>query len=139
MRLEISAASRLELMQVAAIPLSCSCRTWSCISAISGERTSVTPLRRMAGSWKHRDFPPPVGITAITSRPFRTSRTIASCPGRNESNPNERFRCARSCALVISSSGDMSLRESAVRDVASVRATNLASRVSAMVRHRRAC
>ena len=44
-------------MNVAAMPLSWSRRTWSCISAISGE---ITRCRRRAaasaGSWKHKRF-----------------------------------------------------------------------------------
>ncbi len=39
-------------------------RTWSRISAMRGERTMVTPSRQSAGSWKHSDLPPPVGMMA---------------------------------------------------------------------------
>ena len=56
-------------MTVAAMPRAASASTWSFISAISGEITSVTPPKQSAGIWKHSDFPPPVGITTKPSRP----------------------------------------------------------------------
>ncbi len=70
-------------------------RTWSRISAISGETTTVSPSRSSAGSWKHSDFPPPVGITASTSRPSATAVTISSWPGRKASKPQTSLRRAR--------------------------------------------
>ena len=33
--------------------------------------TTVRPGRTSAGSWKHSDFPPPVGMIARTSRPVQ--------------------------------------------------------------------
>ena len=48
-------------------PRARSTSTWSFISAMSGDTTSVTPPRSpstTAGSWKHSDLPAPVGITA---------------------------------------------------------------------------
>ena len=42
---------RVELMTVAAMPRASSCSTWSFISAISGETTTVTPGNSIAGSW----------------------------------------------------------------------------------------
>ena len=49
--------------------------------------TTVTPSRISAGSWKHRDLPPPVGMIASVLQPVATVWTISSCPGRNASNP----------------------------------------------------
>ena len=43
--------------------------TWSFISAISGERTSVGEGRSIAASWYVSDLPAPVGITASVSTP----------------------------------------------------------------------
>ena len=57
------------------------------IRAMNGETTMVTPGRASAGNWKQRDFPPPVGRRARTSRPARTSRMIASCKGRKAVKP----------------------------------------------------
>jgi hypothetical protein len=51
----------VELRNVAGIPASVSASTWSFISAISGDTTSVSPGCSSAGSWKQRDLPPPVG------------------------------------------------------------------------------
>ena len=57
-----SARSSDELMNVASMPLSCSSRTWSCISAISGEITMQTPglqqrrqleAQRLAAAGRH--------------------------------------------------------------------------------------
>jgi len=56
---------RLLLRNVAPILLACSASTWSCINAISGDTTTVNPGFRLAG--KHRDFPPPVGMTTSKS------------------------------------------------------------------------
>jgi hypothetical protein len=40
-----------ELMTVAAMPRAASASTWSFISAMSGETTTVTPGKSTAGSW----------------------------------------------------------------------------------------
>ena len=45
------------------------------------------PSRIMAGSWKHSDFPPPVGRMASTSSPARAEEIISSCLGRNDVYP----------------------------------------------------
>jgi hypothetical protein len=50
-RRRFSAASSVPARYVAAIPRASSAATWSCISAISGETTSVVPGSRQAGSW----------------------------------------------------------------------------------------
>ena len=50
-RAAFSAGSLLELRLPAATPAALSARTWSRISAISGETTSVRPGRASAGSW----------------------------------------------------------------------------------------
>ena len=46
-----SASSSDELSAVAATPAACSWSTWSFISAMSGETTTVRPSRTSAGSW----------------------------------------------------------------------------------------
>ena len=43
--------------------------TWSFISAMSGESTSVGSGRSIAASWYVSDFPEPVGMSASVSRP----------------------------------------------------------------------
>jgi hypothetical protein len=48
--------------------------------AMSGEITTVTPSRMSAGSWKHSDLPPPVGMMASTFCP--AARRPRSPPGR---------------------------------------------------------
>ena len=58
-----------EVSAPASTPAALSARTWSRISAISGEMTTVTPSRHRAGSWKHSDLPPPVGMMASVLRP----------------------------------------------------------------------
>ncbi len=45
------AASRLEFRKAARTPSSRIAATWSCISAISGETTTPSPARTMAGTW----------------------------------------------------------------------------------------
>jgi hypothetical protein len=42
--------------------------TWSFISAIRGEMTTVVPSSSIAGSWKVSDLPEPVGMIASVSR-----------------------------------------------------------------------
>ena len=49
-----SSGSDDELRLAAATPSSRSCATWSRISAISGETTSVRPSRTIGGSWKQQ-------------------------------------------------------------------------------------
>ena len=46
------------------------------------------PLDRSAGSWKHRLFPPPVGMTRRQSRPDIVAFIVCSCMGRNSFIPN---------------------------------------------------
>jgi hypothetical protein len=72
---------------VAGTPAASSASTWSFISAMSGDTTTDSPGRTTAGSWKHRLFPPPVGKSAITSRPPSASRMISSWSGRNVEKP----------------------------------------------------
>ena len=43
--------SRVEARYVAAMPRASSARTWSCMSEMSGEMTSVVPPSSVAGSW----------------------------------------------------------------------------------------
>ena len=40
---------------------------------MSGEITTVTPSRSRAGSWKHSDLPPPVGMIASVFSPAVTA------------------------------------------------------------------
>ena len=74
-------------MQSAATPASLSAATWSCISAISGDTTTVSPRMTSAGIWKHSDLPEPVGITVSALRPASRAAIAASWPGRKFSNP----------------------------------------------------
>ena len=46
-----SSSESEELMKVAGMPRAVSCSTWSFISAMRGETTSVTPGSSTAGSW----------------------------------------------------------------------------------------
>ena len=61
--------------------------TWSFINAISGLMTRQIPSFDIAGTWKHIDFPPPVGNNARVSFPFNIDWIISSCMGRNDSYP----------------------------------------------------
>ena len=63
--------------------------------------TTVTPSRSSAGNWKHRDFPPPVGIMASVLQPVATVWTISSCPGRNASNPKTSRRSVAALGMAI--------------------------------------
>jgi hypothetical protein len=60
-----------EVSAPASTPASRRPRTWSRIKAMRGEITTVTPSRMIAGSWKHSDLPPPVGMMASTFLPRR--------------------------------------------------------------------
>jgi len=53
----------------AAMPSASSWRTWSRISAISGDTTRVRPSSTTTGNWKQSDLPLPVGMIASTSPP----------------------------------------------------------------------
>ena len=53
----------------------------------AGETTTVNPGSASAGSWKHSDFPPPVGRRAKTSLPANASWMISACKGRKASKP----------------------------------------------------
>ena len=79
--------SLAELMQSAATPASPSADTWSCISAIRGDTTTVSPSMTRAGIWKQSDLPEPVGITVSAWRPPSSASITASWPGRNPSKP----------------------------------------------------
>jgi len=50
-------------------PKNLSWLVWSSIRAMRGETTMHSPPRTRDGSWKHKDFPPPVGKRAMTSVP----------------------------------------------------------------------
>ena len=102
----VSHGSLAEFRAPASTPASRKPETWSRISAISGEMTTVSPLWRSAGSWKQSDLPPPVGMMASTSRPARMAATISSCPGRKASKPKTDFRS--SLVSRISSPGNRS-------------------------------
>ena len=56
--------------------------TWSFISEISGETTTARPGSTIAGAWKHRDLPPPVGRITTESRPAITHAIASGCSGR---------------------------------------------------------
>ena len=63
-RAAASSPVSVELTNVAVAAIGAgSLSTWSFMSAISGERTSVGEGRSIAASWYVSDFPAPVGIT----------------------------------------------------------------------------
>ncbi|MOA13388.1 hypothetical protein D3C78_1334370 [compost metagenome] len=68
----------VEFSAAAGTPSSSSVATWSSISAISGETTTVKPGRSSPGTWKHNDLPPPVGISTRASPPLATQSMIAA-------------------------------------------------------------
>lgn len=74
-----------EFSSVAGTPLAVRASTWSFMSAIRGDTTSVTPSRTSAGSWKQSDFPAPVGKIATTSLPASETSMISCCNGRKTS------------------------------------------------------
>ena len=59
--------------------------TWSSMSEMSGETTSVARGCSSAGIWKQTDLPKPVGSTARVSRPLSTASTTRDCAGRKSS------------------------------------------------------
>ena len=93
-----SCGARPECSAAAAIPRARSPSTWSFMSAISGDTTTVVPSSSSAGSWKQSDLPAPVGITATRSRPSSTASAASRCPGRKARRPKRSCR-ARSRAL----------------------------------------
>ena len=70
-------------MTVARKPFRTSASTWSFMSEMSGLTTRTVPGRSRAGIWNVSDFPAPVGMTPMQSRPESTVAMIFSCPGRN--------------------------------------------------------
>ena len=63
------------------MPYPCSLATWSHIGVIRGEITTANPGFMMQGNTYNTVFPPPVGITAITSSPFEIEPVLNSvCP-----------------------------------------------------------
>ena len=60
--------------------------------AMSGETTRHRPSVAMAGTWKHTDLPPPVGIRARVSFFCSADFMISSCIGRKESYPQYFFK-----------------------------------------------
>src|SRR3989441_2583 len=89
-----SGPPRPECTAAAARPRDLRPSTWSFMSAMSGDTTTVVPSSRSAGSWKQSDFPDPVGMTATRSRPSKTAAAASCCPGRNRSKPNRSWRAA---------------------------------------------
>ena len=63
---------------------------------MSGDTTTVSPVRVMAGNWKQSDLPPPVGSSANTSLPASASRMISSCNGRKDVKPKYCFSTGKS-------------------------------------------
>ena len=72
-----------EKMATAFRPFFFKLSTWSFINAIRGETTIQIPSCAKVGTWKQMDFPPPVGIIANASFPFKTELIISSCKGLN--------------------------------------------------------
>ena len=68
-------------------PKSLSWLVWSSIRAMRGEITMHSPPRTRDGSWKHKDFPPPVGKRAMTSVPEVRSDTGATWNFLSASKP----------------------------------------------------
>ena len=68
-------------------PKSLSWLVWSSMRAMRGEITMHSPPRTSAGSWKHKDFPPPVGKRAITSVPEVRADTGATWNFLSSSKP----------------------------------------------------
>ena len=59
------------------------------------------PSRIMAGSWKHSDFPPPVGRMASTSSPARAEEIISSCLGLKVVYPQYFFNISFTLAKIM--------------------------------------
>jgi hypothetical protein len=85
-----SSAASEEFRNVAAMPLACSASTWSFISAISGETTTVRPSRKR-GKLEAKRFAAAGRQQRETSLPASESRMISSCNGRNEVKPKYCF------------------------------------------------
>ena len=68
-------------------PKSLSWLVWSSIRAMRGEITMHSPPRTRDGSWKHKDFPPPVGKRAMTSVPEVRADTGATWNFLSASKP----------------------------------------------------
>ena len=64
----------------------------------SGETTSAVPARSSAGSWKHSDLPPPVGMRTSASPPPATCETISCWAPRNAAWPKTLCRSRRGCS-----------------------------------------
>lgn len=70
-------------MQLSYLEISCKRATWSCIREINGQHTIIFPillpisLWTGINIWKGRDFPNPVGRTAIQST--RSNRHCNTC------------------------------------------------------------
>jgi len=84
-----------ECMHAARMLRSLRCSTWSRISAMSGVTTRHTPVWHSAGTWKHIDFPPPVGMSPRVSRLSRMLLMMSVCMPRKSSYPQYclRMRC----------------------------------------------
>src|SRR5207237_3350361 len=65
---------------------------------MSGDTTSVNPAVMSAGSWKHSDFPAPVGSTARTLRPASSGPSTFSWWIRSAGWPNRSRRNTRAVA-----------------------------------------
>ena len=94
-----SSGSEEELRLAASTPASRNWATWSRIRAISGETTSVSPPRTIAGSWKRSDLPLPVGMTASTSSRANVAARTSSCPGRKSEKPKTVDRADRAFVM----------------------------------------
>ena len=76
---------RLLFRKAAGMPFARNASTWSFMSAMRGETTIVSPSSISAGTWKHSDLPPPVGISTTVSLPLSTHAITSNCVGRNVS------------------------------------------------------
>jgi len=72
----------VELRKAARTPAWRNAATWSCMSAISGETTMPVPARAMEGIWKHKDLPPPVGMSTSASPPRMRVSITSACGAR---------------------------------------------------------
>ena len=89
-----SSLEQVEFKNVLSIFSSFRAMSWSSIKEISGETTRVIPFEITAGNWKHKLFPPPVGIIKIQSEPDIVAFIHSNCRGRKDLILKVFFRAA---------------------------------------------
>ena len=98
-------SGRSECSAAAATPCCRIAATWSSIRAMSGETTTPSPGRHSAGTWKHSDLPPPVGMSTSPEPPAITWRTISSWRPRKAGWPKTRCRTSSGASPSVSGLG----------------------------------